>query len=213
MIAILLIGTTEKANVLHTIFFLWIRVQLSVGRSAAHYRWQKGRIWGYSRRRNHQRELSKVPFLKLAGLGLSSLEAKNEVNQTEPLKVIFEKVWRIYEVPDTGKGQMQSLSFKREKRRISEIKDQSAFPEKNTEETIKSFVRKKKQTQNKNNPRNCETTKICQKQITWVSTNLFLWKNRASLAELASIVYFDLCKHNMAASKVNWEKLSVIKLP
>lgn len=30
----------------------------------------------------------------------------------EPSKVILEKVWRIYEVPDPGKGQMQSLSLK-----------------------------------------------------------------------------------------------------
>jgi len=62
----------------------------------------------------------------------------------ESLKVIFEKVWSVYEVLDPGKGQMQYLSLKREKRRIREIKDRSAFQEKNTEEAIKSFGRRKK---------------------------------------------------------------------
>lgn len=59
-------------------------------------------------------------------------ESKNEVNQMEPLKVIFEKAWRFYEVPDPGKGQIQSLFLKEEKKKgeSSELKTNEPSQEK-----------------------------------------------------------------------------------
>lgn len=64
----------------------------------------ENKIWSYSRRRNHHRELSNFWLVKLGGLGLSSQGAMNEGSQIEASKIIFEKVWRIYEVLDPGKS-------------------------------------------------------------------------------------------------------------
>lgn len=96
-IAIFLIGTTEKANILSYHFF-HINQSSALSRKIS-CTW-RSRIWSYSRRRNHH---SNFWLVKLGGLGLSSLGAMNEANQMEASKIIFAKVWSIYEVPDPGK--------------------------------------------------------------------------------------------------------------
>lgn len=59
---ILLACNSEKAKILNaTSSFFWIRV----GRPTMCYWWQRGKIWGCSGGKTHQREPSKVHFLKL----------------------------------------------------------------------------------------------------------------------------------------------------
>lgn len=59
---------------------------------------------------------------------------------------------------------------------------------------------------------------MCQKQksrLPKFQINFFLWKNRAAIAEVTSVLSFCMYMHMfmyyMAASKVNWEKCPVIE--
>lgn len=84
-------------------------------------------------------------------------EAKNQVNQMETLKVIFEKVWRTYVVPDLKKKRRGGGSEK--------LKTSQPSQKKILRKQIVPKEKNPNANQNKNNPRKCETTKICQGHI------------------------------------------------
>lgn len=68
----------------------------------------------------------------------------------------------------------------------------------------KSFVRRKpKHSTERNEPKEVWNNKANYPSF---KPAFFLWKNRVAIVELARVVYFETCKHNMAASKVGWEK-------